>query len=193
MGLVALRTCTLPLKKTPKHGVLLSKDWFEWADKSKPLLAGTRLIIFHLRLEVTHKDEVSYCSVAVAGDVLVRDHLDSLVKVAYVDFEHDESQGGSRCGLSPTRDGGGSIKSLPLFADINVRTHPKRTSFRNSIRADRPCCFVTRSLRRHAIKRVGSSRVLPSLVTHWASSLPSLLLLIPCQISLLSISCFITV
>jgi fatty acid synthase subunit alpha len=25
-------------------GVLLSKDWFEWADESKPLAAGTRLI-----------------------------------------------------------------------------------------------------------------------------------------------------
>ena len=32
-------------------------------------------------------------SVTVAGDVLVRDHLGRLVKVAYVDFERDESQG----------------------------------------------------------------------------------------------------
>jgi hypothetical protein len=35
-------------------GVLLSKDWFEWADKSKLPAAGTRLI-FRLRLEVTYR------------------------------------------------------------------------------------------------------------------------------------------
>lgn len=32
-------------------GILLSKDWFEWADKSKPLTVGTRLI-FPLHSEV---------------------------------------------------------------------------------------------------------------------------------------------
>ena len=37
--------------------------------------------------------KVNYHLVAVAGDVFVRDHLASLVKVAYVDFEHDGSQG----------------------------------------------------------------------------------------------------
>jgi hypothetical protein len=36
---------------------------------------------------------VNYRSVTAAGDVLVRDHLRSLVKVAYVDFKCDESQG----------------------------------------------------------------------------------------------------
>ena len=55
-----------------------------------------------------HKDEMSYCSVAIAGDVLVRDHLNSLVKIVYVDFEHDESQGGFRCRLRH-----GSAKSAP--------------------------------------------------------------------------------
>ena len=36
---------------------------------------------------------MNYCSVTVAGNVLVRDYLGSLVKVAYVNFEHDKSQG----------------------------------------------------------------------------------------------------
>src|SRR6266705_2092176 len=37
-------------------GVLLSKDWFEWADEAKPLTAGTRLT-FCLRSKVTYKDK----------------------------------------------------------------------------------------------------------------------------------------
>jgi hypothetical protein len=44
-------------------GILLSKDWFEWADKSKPLAAGT-LCRFRLCSEVTYKDKVNYCSVS---------------------------------------------------------------------------------------------------------------------------------
>ena len=91
-------------------GVLLSKDWFEWADESKPLAAGTRLI-FRLRSEVTYKDKVNYRSVAVAGDVLVRDHLGSLVKVAYVDFERDESQGNPFVAYLQRH---GSAKSAPI-------------------------------------------------------------------------------
>ena len=50
-------------------GVLLSKDWFEWVDKSKLLTAGTHLI-FRLRSKVTYKDKVNYRSVAVADNVL---------------------------------------------------------------------------------------------------------------------------
>ena len=51
-------------------------------DKSK-LLAADMHLIFHL------------CLVAVAGDVLVHNHLRSLVNVAYIDFECDKSQGNS--------------------------------------------------------------------------------------------------
>jgi hypothetical protein len=57
---------------------------------------------FCLCSEVTYKDKVSYRLAAVAGGVLVRDHLGSLVKVAYVDFERDGSQGNPHCRLSPT-------------------------------------------------------------------------------------------
>jgi len=47
-------------------GVLLSKDWFEWADEAKPLTAGTRLT-FCLRSKATYKDKVNYHSVAVTA------------------------------------------------------------------------------------------------------------------------------
>jgi fatty acid synthase subunit beta len=74
--------------------VLLSNDWFEWADEAKPTPASTRLTFrLSLRFEVTYKDKVNYCSVAVAGDVFVRGHLGRLVKVTYVNFERDESHG----------------------------------------------------------------------------------------------------
>ena len=58
-----------------------------------------------------------------------------------------------------TTDKDDNIKSLPLFADINVRTltlsRIRKEFFPNSIRADRPYCYVMHSLRRHAIERVG--------------------------------------
>ena len=68
------------------------KIWFECADESKPRTAGARLIV-RFRYEVIYKDKVNYRSVTIAGDVLVRDHLGCRVKIAYVDFERDESQG----------------------------------------------------------------------------------------------------
>jgi fatty acid synthase subunit beta len=54
---------------------------------------------------------VNYHSVAVTGDVLVRDHLGSLVKVAYVDFECDESQGNPVVAYLQHH---GSAKSAPI-------------------------------------------------------------------------------
>jgi hypothetical protein len=91
-------------------GVLQSKDWFEWADEAKPLTAGTRLT-FRLRSEVTYKDKVNYRSVAVAGDVFVRGHLGRLVKVAYVDFDRDESHGNPVVAYLQRH---GSAKSAPI-------------------------------------------------------------------------------
>jgi hypothetical protein len=40
-------------------GVLLSKEWFEWRNQSKPPEAGTSLI-FRLKSEITFKSRVSY-------------------------------------------------------------------------------------------------------------------------------------
>ncbi len=101
---------TVELVTDADVGVLLSKDWFEWADEAKPLTAGARLI-FRLRSEVTYKDKVNYRSVAVAGDVFVRGHLGRLVKVAYVDFDRDESQGNPVVAYLQRY---GSAKSVPI-------------------------------------------------------------------------------
>jgi fatty acid synthase subunit alpha, fungi type len=101
---------TVELASDGDVGVLLSKDWFEWADETKPLTTGARLI-FRLRSEVTYKDKVNYRSVAVAGDVFVRGHLGRPVKVAYVDFERDESQGNPVMAYLQRH---GSAKSAPI-------------------------------------------------------------------------------
>ncbi len=52
-----------------------------------------------------------YRSVTVAGDVLVHDHLGSLVTVAHADFEHDESQGNPIVAYLQHH---GSAKSAPM-------------------------------------------------------------------------------
>ena len=97
--------------------LLISKDWLEWADESKSLTAGARLI-FRPRSEVTYKEKVSHHSVAVAGDVLVRDHLGCLVKV-YVDFERNESQGNPVVDY-PQRLGLEKSAPIPLTAEYNL-------------------------------------------------------------------------
>jgi acyl dehydratase len=102
-------------------GVLQSKDWFEWADDKTKLTAGTRLI-FRLRSEVTYKDKVNYRSVAVAGDVLVRGHLGRLVKVAYVDFERDESQG-NPVTTYLRRHGSAKSAPIPLAAEYHLTSN----------------------------------------------------------------------
>lgn len=73
-------------------GVLQSKEWFQWDDDSKPLKSGVSLI-FRLKSEVSYKDKTHYSSVAVLGDVFIRDPLKNLVKVGTVDFESDNCQG----------------------------------------------------------------------------------------------------
>jgi fatty acid synthase subunit alpha, fungi type len=90
----------------PDYTVELITD----ADESKPLAAGMRLI-FCLHSEVTYKDKANYRSVTVAGDVLVCDYLGSLVKVAYVDFKRDESQGNPVVAYLQRH---GSAKSAPM-------------------------------------------------------------------------------
>jgi len=109
---------TVELVTDADVGVLLSKDWFEWADEAKPLTAGARLI-FRLRSEVTYKDKVNYRSVAVAGDVFVRGHLGRLVKVAYVDFDRDESQGNPVVAYLQ-RHGSAKSAPIPLAAEYHL-------------------------------------------------------------------------
>ncbi|KAJ7285205.1 fatty acid synthase [Mycena rebaudengoi] len=73
-------------------GVLQSKEWFEWIDESKPLLAGTSLI-FRVKSQVSFKDKTSYREVSVSGDIFVRNQLKALVLVGTVDFQQDDSRG----------------------------------------------------------------------------------------------------
>ncbi|KZT29627.1 fatty acid synthase [Neolentinus lepideus HHB14362 ss-1] len=72
--------------------VLLSKEWFEWDDDSRPLQAGTTLT-FRVKSEVTFKSKTAYASVAVNGEVFVRDQIKQLIKVATVEFEQEDCPG----------------------------------------------------------------------------------------------------
>lgn len=73
-------------------GVLQSKEWLEWDDKSKPLQAGTGLI-FRVKSEVTYRNKTCDKSVSISGDIFVRDLLKRLVKVGNVDFLQDDGRG----------------------------------------------------------------------------------------------------
>jgi fatty acid synthase subunit alpha len=73
-------------------GVLQSKEWFEWDDDSKPLEVGTKLI-FRTRSEVSFKSKAVLSSVAVSGDVYIRDQLKRLVKVGSVEYEQEDTHG----------------------------------------------------------------------------------------------------
>jgi fatty acid synthase subunit alpha, fungi type len=74
--------------------------------------------------EVTHKDKVNYWSVAVTGDVLVHNYLSSLVKVAYVDFEHYESQGNPVVTYLQRHDSPGSTP-IPLTTEYHLTSDSK--------------------------------------------------------------------
>ena len=97
-----------------------------------------------------------------------------------------------------TTDKDGNIKSLPLFADISVRTlhhtftHPKELLFTTQF-AQIALVVTSPQPLKTRVRKVWSSRAPPSLATHWANSLPSLLLQISCQIPLWLTSCFIAV
>ena len=69
--------------------VLLSKEWLELRDQSKPLTAGTPLI-FGLKSEITLKSKVSYYSITVSGDIHVRDKIKRLIEVGYVGFVQED-------------------------------------------------------------------------------------------------------
>ncbi|KAF5337910.1 hypothetical protein D9758_013124 [Tetrapyrgos nigripes] len=73
-------------------GVLLSKEWFDWDDESKPLTAGTWLT-FRIQSEVTFKDRTTFRGVTVTGQIFVRDQLKNYVKVGSVDFQQVDSHG----------------------------------------------------------------------------------------------------
>ncbi|KAI0311286.1 acyl transferase domain-containing protein, partial [Amylostereum chailletii] len=110
-------------------GVLQSKEWFQWADDTKPLQAGTALV-FRLKSEVTYKDKVNYRSVAVEGDVFVRDALKQLVKVGSVAFDRDECQGNPVVEYLK-RHGEAQGKAVPLASEYTLTTSDVATSFQS--------------------------------------------------------------
>ena len=113
-------------------GVLQSKEWFEWQNRSSPLLAGISLI-FRVRSQVSFEDKTSLGRISVSGDIFVRDQVKALVKVGSVDFQQDNSQGNpvvaslQRCGSPeglvvplPLPNGGYSLTKLDENATFNA-------------------------------------------------------------------------
>ncbi|KAI9439787.1 fatty acid synthase [Lactarius indigo] len=155
---------TVELATDADVGVLLSKDWFEWSDEAKPLTAGARLI-FRLRSEVTYKDKVNYCSVAVAGDVFVRGHLGRLVKVAYVDFERDESQGNPVVAYLQ-RHGSAKSAPIPLASEYHL-TSSANPSLYHAPATNEPYSTVSGDFNPiHTNPYFSSFASLPGTITH---------------------------
>jgi fatty acid synthase subunit alpha len=155
---------TVELATDADVGVLLSKDWFEWLDEARRLEAGTRLI-FRLRSEVTYKDKVNYRSVAVAGDVFVRGHLGRLVKVAYVDFERDESQGNPVVSYLQ-RHGSAQSAPIPLASDYHF-TSSANPSLYHAPATNEPYSKVSGDFNPiHTNPYFSSFASLPGTITH---------------------------
>ena len=82
----------VPLRSDVDMGVLQSKEWFGWENESSPPLAGTSLI-FRIQSQVSFKDRTVYRNVSVSGDIFIRNQLKVLVKIGFVKFQQDDSQG----------------------------------------------------------------------------------------------------
>jgi fatty acid synthase subunit alpha len=66
-------------------GILKSKEWLHWSDDSRPLVAGTTLH-FSLQSVLQYKDKAVYSSVAVSGNIYVKNQVKELEPVGTVDF-----------------------------------------------------------------------------------------------------------
>ncbi|KIY43927.1 fatty acid synthase [Fistulina hepatica ATCC 64428] len=82
----------VPLPTDAAVGVLQSKEWFEWTDSERPLTAGTSLV-FCTRAQLAFRDKTTFRSVAVEGEVFIRNHLKILERVGTVDWQKDDSHG----------------------------------------------------------------------------------------------------
>jgi fatty acid synthase subunit beta len=89
-------------------GIMQSKEWLSWEDQSTPLKADMTLV-FRVQSQVTFKDKTTYRDVTVSVDVLMRDQLKRLKKVASVEFEQEGCPGNpliahlERCGTQEGR------------------------------------------------------------------------------------------
>jgi hypothetical protein len=98
-------------------------------------------LIFCLHSEVTYKDKVNYCSVAVTGDIFVCGHLGHLIKLTYVNFECDESQ---RNSIMAYLQHYGSAKSAPIPLAIKYCL-TFSTSYSSSVMYSPPMSRIQRS------------------------------------------------
>jgi fatty acid synthase subunit alpha len=108
-------------------GVLLSKEWFEWDDDSKPLEAGSKLI-FKVRSETTQKSKNVISSLAVVGEVFVRGQLKRLHKVATIDYDEANVHGNPVLGYL-TRHGKTQGLTAPLSNEGYSLTANATTTF----------------------------------------------------------------
>ena len=67
--------------------------------------------------------------VSVAGDILVCDHLGSLVKVGYFDFERDESQGNPIVAYLQ-RHGSAKLAPMPLTTEDHLTSDSNPSFYR---------------------------------------------------------------
>ncbi|RDB25744.1 Fatty acid synthase subunit alpha [Hypsizygus marmoreus] len=152
-------------------GVLQSKEWFEWDDVSKPLLAGTSLI-FRIQSQVSFKDKSSYRNVSVCGAIFVRNQLKVLVKVGTVDFQQDDSQGNPVLAYIQ-RHGSPQGLVTPLPNDGYTLTNMEGSTIFNSPLTNEPYSKVSGDFNPIHINPYFSDYAsLPGTITHglWSSA-----------------------
>ncbi|KPV74523.1 uncharacterized protein RHOBADRAFT_28081 [Rhodotorula graminis WP1] len=82
-------TYAVPLKTPESIAVLISKEWFQWDDDSKPPKAGTTLE-FRVESNYVWADKTSYATATCTGGAyIITPELKLAVKVATIDFSSE--------------------------------------------------------------------------------------------------------
>ncbi|KAJ7158521.1 fatty acid synthase [Mycena filopes] len=144
-------------------GVLQSKEWFEWIDESKPLLAGTSLI-FRVKSQVSFKDKTSYREVTVTGEIFVRNQLKALVKMILVEIPS-----------SPTSSATGLLKDSrpPLANEGYSLTNASGATIFNAPLTNEPYSKISGDFNPiHINPYFSCYAALPTTITHglWSSA-----------------------
>ena len=151
--------------------VLKSKEWFEWDDETKPLLAGTTLV-FRVKSEVTYRNKTCFKAVNVSGDIFVRDQIKRLVKVGTVDFQHEDSRGNPMVEYLK-RHGRPQGQVCPLPNDGYTMSTPPGTIVFTSPATNEPYSKVSGDFNPIHVNPYFSDYVsLPGTITHgmWSSA-----------------------
>lgn len=152
-------------------GVLQSKEWFDWDDESKPLLAGTSLL-FKIESEVSFKNKVAYKDVSVSGNIFVRDQLKNLVKVGRVDFQQTQSQGNPVLAYLQ-RHGSPQALMTPLTNDGYTFSNTESSSLFNAPLTNEPYSKISGDFNPiHVNPYFSDYAALPATITHglWSSA-----------------------